>query len=249
MVVEQPSLLIYPEGEGACLRGVDSRKGCLHGKASGHSQEWHPAIHRNGGDEVSSYSVTAFFGAIFDPLFFSAMKRTKMGDSLTGGTNDVNPQFQTMNVVESAANTFTQSTINVPVLRVGMSSSRAQVIELLGIDVFWPKGDLGSADQIDIQLSTSSKTALSTLDDPDVVIRDYKENNLVGAAGMYEVTGYKRYDFTDGAGHGIIIATPQLFWAVQGTSQGSALTLAGRLFYRFKNVSLTEFVGLSLQQN
>jgi hypothetical protein len=57
-------------------------------------------------------------------------------------------------------------------------------------------------------------------------------------------------DVTDGAGHGILVATDQIF--VGGIEAG--ITLAGsslmgaRIMYRWKNVSLTEYIGIVQSQ-
>ena len=59
------------------------------------------------------------------------MKRGR--DTLTGGTRDVNPQAVNISTAESAANTFTQTSINLPVLRGGTTGRLYQVIELLKI--------------------------------------------------------------------------------------------------------------------
>lgn len=66
------------------------------------------------------------------------------------------------------------------------------------------------------------------------------------------------HDLTDGAGHGILIATDNIFLVVQGllTSYGAATTGAIQAFaqadliYRFKEVALAEYIGIvQSQQN
>ena len=171
-------------------------------------------------------------------------------DQLTGGTRDVNMQYTSIDLTESAANTFTQGTITLPVLRGNVGRGKYQVIELLKV-VFAISGGAGATgDGRNVQLSTTSKTTMvtTTQADPDIVCF-WNDGIIITTSGLYVATNPIEFNFTDGAGHGIIIATDQMFFAVQGVSQTGALTSSCRLFYRFKNISVDEFVGLAIQQN
>lgn len=174
-------------------------------------------------------------------------KRGRGGDMLTGGTKDVNPQYSSIQVVESAANTFTQGTLNLPVLRGNMVGGKYQVIELLyaWLDLQTNDGATGSGRTV--ALTTTSQTAMQVLSNPDVVLM-YNDLITITTSGLYVETNPKFYDFTDRAGHGIIIATESLFLSVIGTSQTAAQTARCRIFYRFKNVNVNEFIGLAIQQ-
>ena len=63
------------------------------------------------------------------------MSKRARSDTLTGGTGDVNPQTLGGTVTQTSAETFTQTTIPVPVNRVTSSSSFAQVIEILWLEI------------------------------------------------------------------------------------------------------------------
>lgn len=167
---------------------------------------------------------------------------------MTGGTGDLNPQFLNFQVVESAANTFTEAEIAIPVLRVGQSSTRAQVIELLRADVFVPPGDGADASQTSYQLTYRSRVTLGTYADDEVLVRETRSNAGAAAAGAYQTWSTKSYNFTDEAGHGVIMGVNRIFLAVQGTSETAAITLGMRILYRFKNVGLNEWFGLAIQQ-
>lgn len=56
-----------------------------------------------------------------------------------------------------------------------------------------------------------------------------------------------RVDLTDGAGHGLIVATPNIFLAVDSNNTGAQNDANVRVAYRFKNVGLQEYVGLAIQ--
>ena len=176
-------------------------------------------------------------------------KRGRMGDVLTGGTKDVNPQYLTVAVTESAANTFTQTELQLPVLRGGnMRGNKYQVIELLKLMIDITAGDGATASERTLALTTSTQTAMQIITNPDV-IAFFGDNIIITTSGLYSPERIKIIDLTDQAGHGIIIATQSVFLGLQGVSQTSALTARCRLYYRFKNISIDEFVGLAIQNS
>jgi len=167
---------------------------------------------------------------------------------LTGGTRDVNPQYLSAIVTESAANTFTEVTIPLPVLRGNFGGQRKyQVLELLKVIWSMSTGDGATASQRLAQLTTSSQSASIDFDNPDLVTR-FRDNIVITTSGLFHHIGPVIQDFTDNAGHGLIIATSDLFVGVVGTSQTNAIAAAVRIIYRFKNIGVDEFVGLAIQQ-
>lgn len=170
----------------------------------------------------------------------------RMRTSLTGGTGDVNPQTLTLNVAESAANTFTEAEFSIPVMRGAISSTRYQVMELLKVEADVPPGDGATASGVNMQVTTSTQTGFQGYTNPDVVWQ-YRDSIVITTSGLTRHVRVRIYDYTDGAGHGMIIASPSLFIGVVGTSQGAALSGSVRLHYRFKNIGIQEFVGLAIQ--
>lgn len=175
------------------------------------------------------------------------MKRAR-ADSLTGGTHDVNPQTLGGRILLTAANTFSQSTIPVPVMRVGMSSQLAQVIEALWIE--FDQSDFEDFDNaeegVEMQLTTVSKNANVLVDDVDIIAK-WSFTTCFLTSGLALRPDITKIDLTDGAGHGLIIATPNIFFGANSTGLAAAGTAAFRMGYRFKNVSLQEYVGLAIQ--
>jgi len=172
--------------------------------------------------------------------------------ALTGGTGDVNPQYTSILVNESAASTFTQGTMPIPVLRGGFNGNgnngrKYQVIELLKVIWSMSVGDGATGSSRTAVLTTSSQTAAVSWEDPDVVDR-IQDSIVITTSGLYAPHRPEIHDFTDGAGHGLIIATENLFVGLVGTSQTNALNVRCRILYRFKNISVNEFVGLAIQQ-
>lgn len=177
------------------------------------------------------------------------MKRART-DSLTGGTHDVNPQTLGGRVTESAANTFTQATIPVPVMRIGMSSQVAQVIEALWIEFDFTNVETFNAagEAFTMQLTVSGKTGTVEIDDVDVIAKAAFRFTALLTSGASANQLIQHIDLTDGAGHGMIIATPNIFLGVVGAGLAAAVANAAfRMAYRFKNVSLQEYVGLAIQ--
>lgn len=177
------------------------------------------------------------------------MSKRFRNDMLTGGTKDVNPQYISVRLTESAANTFTQVEVNLPVGRVGMPNNRAQVIEILRVYLESFQGGVlvAAGDGYEVAVATQSKAAIPDLDDPDVIAKFAGRMEGV-TSGFSFVQHITAWDPTDGAGHGIIVATQSMFFSVIGSSATAAFDMKLKVLYRFKNVSLQEFVGLAIQQ-
>jgi hypothetical protein len=55
-------------------------------------------------------------------------------------------------------------------------------------------------------------------------------------------------DLTDGAGHGLLIATDNIFMTVYSTNTGVANEVGCKILYRWKNVSVEEYIGIVQSQ-
>lgn len=191
-------------------------------------------------------------------LFFASrcrsvkMSRKRVAsDTLTGGTRDVNPQTLGMggDLTESAAATFTSRTVAVPVNRVSSNSSVAQVIEVLWVEFEHTSGTIPDAanETFSAALTMTEKAAMPSLGEVDLIAKaswGFTAFVTSGGAGGSKIT---HIDLTDGQGHGIIVATPNVFFAVAGENTATAQSAGCRMGYRFKNVGLQEYVGLAIQ--
>ena len=181
--------------------------------------------------------------------------------SLTGGTGDVNPQYLHGSVTLSAANTLTEVTLGTPIVRVGpQSQGNAVIMEVLKIYADLPVTDLDGAAATTRRLGLVFSTlgqgtgALALFDDPRVFAAfEHEVRNSFTAAGtgMLDLKPSNTmavYDMTDGAGHGILIATDNIF--IQGSSNGltAPARFAFKILYRFKRVSLVEYIGIVQSQ-
>jgi len=198
---------------------------------------------------------------------------------LTGGTGDVNPQWYRLitptvsQTTAASAGISTQATFPLPVVRKGQLAGKVTVVELL--KVRWGN-QLGFATNIQqnaiytlsAYLSTKAPqptgaglAPFSSLSDPSIVdfvsvttaIGVSVAINLLAFSSDNETPNF--HDLTDGAGHGILIATDNIYLSMQLLSSsidGGSYTATGisnaALLYRFKDVTLTEYIGIVQSQ-
>ena len=187
-------------------------------------------------------------------------KRASNTSSLTGGTGDVNPQFLSGKVTLSAANTATEVTLGTPIVRVGpQSNGQAIIMEILKIFCDMPPIDVdaaaATARQRVISFSTVSSggtPAVTTLDNPRNLItiaQDLRNAFTAAGTGILALGNDPMVaDLTDGAGHGVLVATDNLFIAASTSGQAGASTFSFKILYRFKKVSLVEYIGIVQSQ-
>lgn len=186
--------------------------------------------------------------------------RPSSSDQLTGGTRDVNPQYLQGALTLSAANTATEVTIGTPIVRVGpQTGGEAIIMELIKLWVDMPLVDqdnaAATARNFRLSLATASSgttPAVALLDEGRcLAFTEYQLRNAFTAAGtgvLSEVVNPICWDFTDNAGHGILVATDNIFVAAITTGQAAASTFRWKLSYRFKRVSLVEYIGIVQSQ-
>jgi len=182
--------------------------------------------------------------------------RPSKGDQLTGGSGDVSPQWFVFNTLtQTTANTFIEANVAIPVQRLFVRGKKSLVMELLKVQFSMSSWDSnptagGSIGQIQSQLSTASIGASNNAS-PQVLA--YAAQNYKGAftaAGSYEtvVISPTVIDCTDGAGHGVLVATDNLFYGVNTAGYAGVASSTIRLLYRWKEVSLEEYIGIVQSQ-
>ena len=185
------------------------------------------------------------------------MSKKRPGESLTGGTGDVNPQFMHGQVIQSAADTTTTTQFPLPIQKVQSGGQQATIVELLKIFVDFPNFPVAVAGQsimtMGINFSTISfGTTGPTWNEPNVFGRKSLEshNSFTAAGTMYQLFdgGPYELDLTDGAGHGILLATDNIFAQAVSGATGLTNTIPFKLLYRFKKVGLLEYIGIVQSQ-
>ena len=188
------------------------------------------------------------------------MKRRKTSAytrSLTGGTRDVNPQFFVGRIATTEANAFTVAAYANPVAK-GIFAQRGYgtVMEVLKIWVrMYPMTDIDNVAEtvIDatIGIGTKDMNEEGYLDEPSYFF--FEELHRIGAftaGGTYSEKMYpvRMWDITDGAGHGVLVASDYIYVCVDTDGWPSTATFMFRILYRFKNIPVEEYVGIVQSQ-
>lgn len=193
--------------------------------------------------------------------------------ALTGGTGDVNPQYLSFRVLQTAADTATTLQIALPIQRMATGGSqRAQVMEVLAVkyeasniagasatqtahryqvpraEENWFYFAFTSSHSIQVFLSTRNPGSdLLSFEQPSVFSHYNKLRfgawSTGGSAFIMEQEPY-RDDLNDGAGHGYIVATDSIYVQIQSAATGVVNSCNGKIFYRWKNVGLQEYIGI-----
>lgn len=190
---------------------------------------------------------------------------------LTGGTRDVNPQWLTVaHFFQDDPNKTATDVTPVPINRYPQGKQgRVNIMEVL--KVYWEAtAELGQpspgADFLRSGLSailTTRRPAVfggveyPQMQDPamiDILVREYYVTKPNGAT-QYD-TGAKImmeqdpvvHDLTDGAGHGLLVASDFLFVQLGSYGMVGRCEVKCKILYRYKQVSLTEYIGIVQSQ-
>lgn len=177
-------------------------------------------------------------------------KRRRTAPGLTGGTGDVNPQTLGGSVTLSSANTYTQIEIQLPVNRaLPGRRNMAQVVEAL-----WVEFDIGPSESFNLlteamraQVTTASQTVVVPISDSSMIAKMSVNMSILTTGGGI-LNDIYHFDLHDGNGHGLLIATQSMFFGVNSVGLTGAAGASFRMGYRIKNVGVTEFLGITLQQ-
>jgi len=183
--------------------------------------------------------------------------------ALTGGTNDVNPQPLRCRVqcsqTSSAGYKSTAATVALPIPVQRLSTGgRAQVMEILKWNWDISLGNsagvtISSAFCFATLSSRSNATTVPTMGNADPYCIDFLSIPMHDrATSATDLTFYKSgvRDLTDGAGHGVLFGMDTLYVQIGQLTFDSAgsttntATLNVNIWYRWKNVGFSEYVGM-----
>ncbi len=183
----------------------------------------------------------------------------RRGESLTGGTGDVNPQSLLIVGTQLTVNGSYGNAVQLPISRVPSRSGRATVVELikasLHVSVPAQVALNNTGNQFfgyHVQLSTKNLGSISAAD--PTVFYLQRETFTYYQPGTAQALSCKWapqplvQDYEDGAGHGLLLATDSIwvYFITDNFALQSSFFL--RLYYRFKNVSLEEYIGIVQSQ-
>lgn len=174
-------------------------------------------------------------------------------DTLTGGTKDVNPQWFKGYITQTGADTCTESNYALPITRLP-TANKVTIMEVLKVRASNRTDNavtfIATATQyISMAFCTRSVGAAATVgaDNTATFARLYWE-----AAGTAEAdsahNAVMEQDLTDGAGHGILVASDKLFVQLDSLATTKTLSMGFELLYRFKTVGMKEYVGIVQSQ-
>lgn len=197
--------------------------------------------------------------------------KRKFGDTLTGGTGDVNPQTYVLQsdpitaIAGAALNFGFNKGFPLPVPRYSASIGKSIVFELLSVDWYFvnvnPPPVVGEILGVFAAVTTDpfipSGSALvqpffsGFYSNPRHLSIFAKGIGTMTAVGWYEAVHYAEDNLTDQDGHGTLVATDNIY--LQVVADPSATTaincqITARLSYRLKEVSLTEYIGIVQSQ-
>jgi len=188
------------------------------------------------------------------------VKRRRYDGSLTGGTGDVNPQWLKKTADAATTTTFATTTIPSPRFRYPQDASHQQVIEILRVIWAMDPGTFGITDgaagTFRATLSTKSyATTEPATSDGNLIDRfSYGVASATGGVGDAAITGEMRWehDLTDSQGHGILVATDNMYLGTITTNTAYPFTSATKVCvwieYRVKDIGVMEFVGIVTSQ-
>lgn len=176
-------------------------------------------------------------------------------DPLTGGTGDVNPQVYGIVVAQTGNDVASETEIPVPVLRMGMSMSRAQVIEVTRVEFEVPFPLVGELDLVQLfECSLTSRSigaSVSSMAEPNLLAK-FHRRNITQAGGTpaslstIDTPAIITYDLTDGAGHGLLVTSANLYFQQNTTTTGQTNSWGVRVFYRFKQIGARAFAAAAI---
>lgn len=178
---------------------------------------------------------------------------------ITGGTGDVNPQTLLLAVTQSAPDTVATFGLPLPIPRYPNQNGRSIVMELLSIEFNRVVLNAPAPGSINWYQNLTTNPAAPTgatfvatvgsqLNDPRV-ISDWNTQLDTGAAlSSIVINNDYIQDLTDEAGHGILVATDNIYMNLITVATGVANSGYCRITYRFKEVSLQEYIGIVQSQ-
>lgn len=170
----------------------------------------------------------------------------------------MNPQLWIGYYEQDAVDTTVSKELNLPLNPIQGTGRRPQIVEIL--KVFWHFKPLPQIAQATME-QDYHWGALSTLDhganDMEGGERDLISYCRFGQKGAFTALGscmqfeHNDYvqDLTDGAGHGVIVATPRLYVQIGSNLHNDhGVDLGIQILYRFKAVGLPEYIGVVSSQ-
>lgn len=148
---------------------------------------------------------------------------------MQGISKPSSPITISFSVGESAANAFTQNTID---LQLNVLDREVFVVTGCNLDVLPPDAVLGTDTRVRGSLSTTSRTSIGDLADSNVIASardDIRAAGFAGGAGVGFSTAYGESPAV-GMDYLAIIATNDFHVQIEGNGNGGAKAMTGKLY-------------------
>lgn len=175
-------------------------------------------------------------------------KMAKRRRNNNNGTRaDIFPNFLTGQLVQTGGDTFTTVLVPTPIPRIQTvrSGTKATVMELLWAEILFPS--------IDLTAATSNVTAFFSIGTPPTNVLAFNNPRLFvevrrdahfTTSGAFVTQQPFIYNMQSMDGHGYLLAAESFHVSVFSANTNIANPIQWRLFYRFIDIPLSEFIGL-----
>lgn len=162
---------------------------------------------------------------------------------------DVNPQFLNVGFALSAANTYTQTAVALPINPAAtVGKGKVRVFELLKVFMVMLPDTIADDAAVTCQITTKSQaTILAPAGASDYILFFQQDIQLV-TSGATITQNPHIIDFTDGNGNGLLIGVPNLYVGATSGGQSAVMGIGCKLLYRYKDVDTTEYIGIVQSQ-
>jgi len=162
---------------------------------------------------------------------------------------DKYPQFFCGRLTESAANTFSTASMNIPTNLLMQGGGRRTIIEVLKVEVVVAGDDGASGSYFNIAFTIgSTPTAVLNINDPRT-FSFFQQGEILTTSGRIKYNFPLVDNKQTQDGYGFLIAGDRFHVSIQGVSQTNAMVMDWRIYYREVGVTITEYVGIVQQQS
>jgi len=173
------------------------------------------------------------------------MKRRRNNNG--NGRVDIFPNFLTGQVTQTTAEEFTTVLVNTPIPRIQTTRSgqRATVMELLWIEAVIPTIEMSAAlANITVFFSIGTvPTVVLDFNNPRI-IAEFRIDSHINTTGAFVTMQPFIYNMQSTDGHGFLLAAESFHVSVFSANTGVINKVQWRMYYRFIDIPLSEFIGL-----
>ena len=184
---------------------------------------------------------------VMKKLFFRIYMPSVNEEYRTGSYMDKYPQILTIEVSQAETDEFVEIEVPLAINRLSVNEGKAWVIEITRIQSMYDYGVFDASDtpqQIISQLSTKELGAISFPDSTTFFINRVSGMDAGSGGSLgHEFMGPQNFDMTS-EGKGFLIGSDSIFAAIDSENLPGATTMVLKVFYRFTEVGLAEYVGI-----